>query len=114
MSQEDPSSYRTSFETTTEKEPQVRNDGSAEMRIAKITSRGEEYMERYGGDDIHEPPSKELLVGGPSHVRSESTVDANMITWDGPNDPTNPQNWSNNYKWLVTAVCTIMTINVYV
>ena len=114
MSQEAPSSYRTSFESITEKEVEVRNDGSPEMRIAKFTSRGEEYFERYGGDDIHEPPPKESLSGGPTLAQSEATVDANMITWDGPNDPSNPQNWSIKYKWLVTVVCTIMTINVYV
>ena len=81
------------------------------MRIAKITSRGEEYFERYGGDDIHEPAPKEILA---SLAESESTVDANMVTWDGPNDVSNPQNWSIKYKWLVTVVCTIMAINVYV
>jgi MFS transporter, DHA1 family, multidrug resistance protein len=116
MSQESPTtSYRTSFESTTEKEPEVirNDDGSPQMRIAKITSRGEEYFERYGGDDIHEPPPKEFLAaGGTILVQSETTVDANMITWDGPNDPLNPQNWSIKYKWLVTVVCTVMTLNV--
>lgn len=115
MSQQSPSSCRTFpvFEFT-EKEREVRNDGSPQMRIAKITSCGEEHFERHGGDDIHEPPPKEFLVKGPSLVQSETTVDANMITWDGPNDPSNPQNWSMKYKWLVTVVCTVMTINVYV
>ena len=114
MSQEDPSSYRTSFDTTPEKELQVRNQGSAEMRLAKTSSSGEEYIERHDGDDIHKTPSKEFQVGGTNHVRSEGTVDANKITWDGPNDPLNPQNWSIKYKWWVMVVCTIMTINVYV
>ena len=114
MSQEFSGSYRTSFESTTEKELEVRNDESPHMRLEKIASRGEEYFERYGGDDIHEPPPKEFLAGGLSLVQSETTVDANMITWEGPNDLLNPQNWSIKYKWLVTVVCTIMTINVYV
>jgi DHA1 family multidrug resistance protein-like MFS transporter len=71
--------------------------------------------ERYGGDDIHEPPPKELLDGRPSPIQSDITLDANMIvTWDSPNDPSNPQNWSIKYKWFVTVVCTVMTINVYV
>ena len=111
MSQQTPS--RTSFESqSTKNEPEVRDDTSAEMRIAKITSRGEESFERYGGDDIHEPQAKEFLVGGPIPVQSASTLDPNMITWDGPNDPSNPQNWSIKYKWFVTAVCTVITINV--
>ena len=37
---------------------------SPQMHIEQITSRGEEHFERYGGDDIHEPPPKEFLVGG--------------------------------------------------
>ena len=107
-----PSSCRT-FEPT-ENEPEVRNNGSPEIRIAKITSRGEEYFERYDGDDSHEPPPKEFLVGGPSPVESETIIDANMVTWDGPNDPSNPQNWSIKYKWLITVICIVITINVYV
>ena len=102
---------RSSFESRAE--PEVRNDGSPQMHI---TSHGEEYSERYGGNDIHEPPPKEFLIGGPSRLQSESeiTLDANLVTWDGPNDPSNPQNWSIKYKWWVTVVCTVMTINVYV
>jgi DHA1 family multidrug resistance protein-like MFS transporter len=118
MSQQTPSSLRTSssFESqaTTKNEPEVRNDASSQMHIAQITSRGEEYFERYGGDDIHEPPPEGFLVGGPKLVQSETTIDANMVTWDGPNDPSNPQNWSMKYKLFVTVVCTLITINVYV
>ena len=111
MSQQAPSSCRNSFEYK-EGELEVRNDEYPDICIAKITSRGEEYFEPYGEDDIYQP--KKFLARKPSHALSELTVDANMITWDGPNDLSNPQNWSIKYKWLVTVVCTIMTINVYV
>jgi hypothetical protein len=40
-------------------------------------------------------------------------ADPNVVTWDSPNDPSNPQNWSISYKWLLTATCTAMTLNVY-
>lgn len=80
--------------------------------IAEITSRIEEKIEHYGGDDIHEPPAKELIIRRSSPLPVEPTLDANMVTWDGPDDPKNPQNWSIKYKWLVTIVCTIMTVNV--
>ena len=115
MSQQTSSSPRTSLESqTTKNESEVQHDGLSEMRIAKIISRGEEYFERYGGDDIHEPPANGFLAGGTNLLKSESTIDANMITWEGPNDPLNPQNWSSKYKWFVTLVCTVITINVYV
>jgi hypothetical protein len=113
MSQQ--TSSRTPFESqATINEPEVRNDGSQQMRIEKITSRGEEYFERYGGDDIHEPSPKGFLVGGPSLGKSETSIDANMITWDSHNDPLNPQNWSIKYKRFVMFICTVITINVYV
>jgi DHA1 family multidrug resistance protein-like MFS transporter len=111
MSQQTSSSFQTSFESlATRNEPEA----SPQMHIAQITSRGEEHVERYGGDDVHEPPPKEFHVGGQNLVQSETTIDTNMITWDGPNDPSNPQNWSVMYKLFVTFICTVITINVYV
>ena len=113
-------SSRTSltFLESSENETTVDNDQSTHTHIAQIAARGEEHFERYGGDDIHEPPPKELNVGGASLVlsesTSESTFDENMVTWDGPNDPTNPQNWSIKYKWLVTVILIIMTFDAYV
>ena len=67
MSLEASSSYRTSFESITENELEVQNDGSPQMRIAKITSRGEEYFERYGGDDIPDPRTR--TKGNPCQSR---------------------------------------------
>jgi MFS transporter, DHA1 family, multidrug resistance protein len=77
-----------------------------------MTSRAEEKFERYGGDDIHEPSPKEPSVN--RSLWKEPTLDGNMVTWNGPEDPTNPQNWSIKYKWLVTAICMVITVNVYV
>jgi hypothetical protein len=34
------------------------------------------------------------------------------VTWDGDDDPENPQNWSTPYKWLQTVMVAVMTINV--
>jgi DHA1 family multidrug resistance protein-like MFS transporter len=70
----------------------------------------EANFEKYGGDEIHEPLPK--TTGGdlpPTH----STFDPNMVNWDGPDDQTNPQNWSSQYKWFITIICSIMTIDVY-
>ena len=102
-------SSRTSFESRATK-----NEPDVQMRIAKTTSRGKEYFGRYGGDDIHEPPPKEFLFGGPNRLQSETTIDGNMVTWDSPNDPSNPQNWPTKYKWFITVICIVITIDVYV
>ena len=97
------------FLDSSENESIMDKDQSRYTRISQITARGEEHFKRYGGDDIHEPPPKELNVG-----KAESTLDESMVTWDGPDDPTNPQNWSIKYKWLVTVILLIMTFSAYV
>lgn len=94
--------------------------------------RDEAAFEMYGGDDVHEPspktntptkPSSPAALKNESHATIASPLpptkedekadpDPNMVTWDGPDDPTNPQNWSTGYKWFITIVCGIMTINV--
>ncbi|PPQ75171.1 hypothetical protein CVT26_008701 [Gymnopilus dilepis] len=35
-----------------------------------------------------------------------------MVTWDGPDDPENPQNWSIRRKWFITILTIVMTVNV--
>lgn len=71
----------------------------------------EARMEMYGGDDVREPP---LL----SPKRELSSFEASSpssapVTWDGPQDPHNPQNWTVLRKWLLTILCAGMTVNVY-
>jgi len=76
----------------------------------EILQEAEANFEKYGGDEIHDPLPK--TAGGelpPTH----STFDPDMVNWDGPDDPTNPQNWSSRYKWFITIICSIMTIDVY-
>jgi hypothetical protein len=41
------------------------------------------------------------------------TEDARVIvTWDGPDDPENPKNWSYAYKWWVTIIVCILSLDV--
>ncbi|KAF9524912.1 MFS polyamine transporter [Crepidotus variabilis] len=80
--------------------------------ISDIARRGEEELERYGGNDVHDPPPHDHLERLGSTIPGPPEKDANMVGWDGPNDPDNPQNWSVAYKWFVTAVVILMTVNV--
>ena len=68
-------------------------------------------MEQYGGDDVREPNPK-----SPSHAPAEESVEDQkpFVTWDSDDDPSNPQNWSTKYKWAITLLCALMTVNVYV
>jgi len=93
------------FVESTENKPEVETYQSPYTHILQLTSRGEEIFERYSGDDIDELTPKELYINVPNPLTSQSTLDANMVTWDGPNDPTNPQNWS------VKLVRVIMTVS---
>lgn len=38
----------------------------------------------------------------PAHTEPETPSD--LVDWDGPNDPENPQNWPRSKKWLITMV----------
>lgn len=70
-------------------------------------ARDERETEFYGADDVREP--EELKKPAPA---KEAEVDKNLVSWDGPDDPANPQNWSPKYRWFVTLVCCVMTVNV--
>ncbi|KAF9648346.1 MFS general substrate transporter [Thelephora ganbajun] len=39
-------------------------------------------------------------------------IEVKPVSWDGPHDPKNPQNWPASRKWLVTSVIGIITVNV--
>jgi hypothetical protein len=45
-------------------------------------------------------------IGRTATVKSSksrrSIRDANLVAWDGPDDPKNPKNWSNRRKWAAT------------
>ncbi|KAJ7626934.1 MFS polyamine transporter [Roridomyces roridus] len=51
--------------------------------------------------------NSELTQPAPPQLR-----DSEEIAWDDPQDQANPQNWSEGRKWLITATCVIMAINV--
>jgi DHA1 family multidrug resistance protein-like MFS transporter len=74
---------------------------------AETVSRREDGFEGYGAD-VQEPPLEPIVI----QSSTLQSIDPYMATWDSPDDPTNPQNWTIEYKWLVTAVCLIMTVNV--
>lgn len=42
--------------------------------------------------------------------RTEGARD--FVTWDGPDDPENPKNWSYAYKWWVTIIVCILSLEV--
>jgi hypothetical protein len=98
----------------------------------------EERFRRYGGNEPRDPEPKkssELIRQGTTKSRARSgsvnttnrrfstitrattvrsaLIDPEEIDWDGPEDPTNPQNWSVRRKWAITVILSVMTVNVY-
>ena len=85
-----------------------------QLAIKLETERDEARFEFYGGNDPEDPPPKNNLSVTPLPFLPKPNTDPNVVTWDGPDDPENPQNWSFLYRWLITIACTVMTLNVYV
>jgi MFS family permease len=48
--------------------------------------------------------------GCDSPVFQSEKQDIQTLNWDGPDDPTNPVNWSNRRKWIVTASALFATL----
>lgn len=38
--------------------------------------------------------------------------DPNLVTFDGPDDPKNPQNFSKGKKWMTTLLLSLMTLTI--
>lgn len=44
-----------------------------------------------------------------NHERPEEQIGSNRVDWDGPDDPSNPVNWSPSLKWANVAVVSAIT-----
>ena len=78
-------------------------------RLEENLRRDEVRAEQYGGDDPQDPLPKEG-DGLPPH-KEVSSPDPDLVRWDGPDDPENPQNWSYRRKWAITILSVLMTVN---
>ncbi|KAH8723908.1 major facilitator superfamily domain-containing protein [Phaeosphaeriaceae sp. PMI808] len=48
------------------------------------------------------------------HNSEHKTRQTNLVDWNGPNDPSNPQNWPVSHKVIMTAITCLYTFAVYV
>lgn len=44
---------------------------------------------------------------------AQEPTDPNVVDWDGPGDPENPQNWTDGRKWGLIAVLAAVTLVTY-
>ena len=62
-----------------------------------------------GSPDVHGTKDVEKQqIPEPSNS-TPPILDPYLVTWDGPNDATNPKNWTLRRKWLVTIVVSTYT-----
>jgi DHA1 family multidrug resistance protein-like MFS transporter len=43
-------------------------------------------------------------------AEEQKDKDPNLVEWDGPDDPENPQNFSRGRKWLITMILSTLTV----
>ena len=84
------------------------------LTIKLETQPDEAHFKFYGKNNPQDPPAKNNSSASPLPFLPKPNTDPNVVTWDGPEDPENPKNWSFSYRWFITIACTVMTLNVYV
>ena len=80
--------------------------GDPEKKAKKQQQNQESQQSEENSDDVERQDNSE------SEENKEE--DPNLVTWYGPNDTANPQNWSLFKKCCVTAEMCILTFSVYI
>ncbi|KNG49246.1 proteasome component pre4 [Stemphylium lycopersici] len=58
----------------------------------------------------HSTHTDERTLSNSSPTEQESDRDPNIVDWDGPDDPANPQNWPAKKKWGIIAALGAVTL----
>ena len=86
--------------------------------VASPSEPEDQYQrENVVGDDAHHWHDPNVALNKPSLKPSptpESEADTYVVTWDGPDDPENPRNWSLKYRWFVTGLVCLNNFCAYV
>ncbi|KAL8665668.1 MAG: hypothetical protein Q9168_007651 [Polycauliona sp. 1 TL-2023] len=78
------------------------SDSSERIPSEDKEARGQQSEETNGrAQDLEAPLEKKQS--------SKSVKDPNLVTWDGPDDPQNPKNWSKKQRWAATIVVSSFT-----
>lgn len=70
--------------------------------------------ERRGSYDLEGGTQKFSAAKTDVESPSEEAVDPNIVSWDGPNDPDNPVNWSSGLKCSNIALVSAITFVTFV
>ncbi|KAL2045924.1 hypothetical protein ABVK25_011945 [Lepraria finkii] len=76
-----------------------------ELDVEKGMSNGEDVDKSAATEKIEVKKEAQNTAG----MLNEKDKDSNLIGWEGPDDPQNPQNWPKSKKYLVTVLYSILT-----
>ncbi|KAK3711246.1 hypothetical protein LTR37_009840 [Vermiconidia calcicola] len=103
------------LETRTSLSPEKPEDGKMGEGLEEVESQDQEPTgddnkdDRAGRNaDLEKAPSLRRQQTGKSS-RSQRQKDPNMVSWNGPDDPENPKNWTLKRKWIATFVVSSFT-----
>lgn len=60
--------------------------------------------------DSQQQEEKSASADPTEKPRQDVSQDPDIVDWDGPDDPQNPQNWPENKKWMNIALISGMTL----
>jgi len=63
-------------------------------------------------DDAGRDIEKEADAPKPKSYIDGPPNDPNLVVFDGPDDPANPQNFSKGKKWMITILLSLMTLTI--
>ncbi|KAL1836324.1 hypothetical protein VTJ49DRAFT_5308 [Mycothermus thermophilus] len=88
--------------------PAERSDVDLEKGVYESNSESEAATVVPEGDSA--PATRDGSDNEKGIETSEDEKDPNVVSWDGPNDPLNPMNWTMKKKWTNIAVLSVMTL----
>ncbi|KAL8832741.1 MAG: hypothetical protein Q9191_000078 [Dirinaria sp. TL-2023a] len=95
---------RASLETTPIEESDFSEKGpeTEDREAGSLSGEANEVREGIANEGDVEAPLEKVKS-------SRSNKPADLVTWDGPNDPENPKNWSKKVRWGATLVVSSFT-----
>lgn len=80
------------------------NDGTLKEAMVADAHEGHQDLEKNSAD------ASTILTDDKSNGGDdEPEKDPNMVDWDGPDDPTNPMNWTTKKKWTIIGLISANT-----
>ncbi|KAL8892891.1 MAG: hypothetical protein Q9205_005556 [Flavoplaca limonia] len=107
---DDQSTYHARDSVSEEREDRHIAEAEAESDISEGTATEKDKTERSEEiADFQNGLARDLEAPLEKKQSSKSVKDPNLVTWDGPDDPHNPKNWSTKQRWAATIVVSSFT-----